>query len=128
MISDLRILVLATVAVLATTTASFADGVIATAADSGKTVLVRVGQMLTINLTGAHGSGKYWRLNGDLTPQLTLSGRTTQSVDVAGAPETTSYSFTTNIPGTLTFKASYIEAGAPIPKTDDVVFTLSIEK
>ncbi len=123
-----RLCALALVGALFSTGPCLADGVVATAADSGKTVSVHVGQTLTIELTGAHASGKYWRMNGDLTPELTLSGRTTQSVDVTGAPETTSYSFATNAPGTLTFKASYIAPGAPIPKADDVVFTVSVEK
>jgi predicted secreted protein len=104
-----------------------ADEVVATAADSGKTVSVHVGQVLTVNLTGSHGSGKYWRLNADLTPELTLSGRSTQAgVALSGAPETTSYSFKTNSPGTLAFKASYMAAGAPIPTTNDVEFTINV--
>ena len=111
---------------IASADAAGADDVVASAADSGKTVSVHVGQTLTVNLTGAHGSGKYWRLNGELTPELTLSGRTTQAVAIAGAPETSSFSFKTNMPGTLAFKASYLAVGAPIPKTDDVAFMVSV--
>ena len=103
------------------------DAVVASEADSGKTVSVHMGQTLTIDLTGTHGSGKYWRLNADLTPELVLSGRTTQAVDMAGAPETTSYSFTTTAPGTLVFKASYMATGAPIPQTSDVQFTVVVQ-
>src|SRR5215470_20142181 len=88
-----------------------ADSVVASQADSGKTISVHMGQVLTVNLTGSHASGKYWRLNVDLTPELILSGRTTEAVALAGAPETTSYSFTTSAPGTLVFKASYIAPG-----------------
>ena len=106
---------------------TFADEVVATAADSGKAVSIHVGQVLTINLIGSHGSGKYWRLSADLTPELTLSGRTTQTgVVLPGATETTSYSFKTNSLGTLLFKASYMVPGAPIPKTNDVEFTINI--
>jgi predicted secreted protein len=105
---------------------AFADDVVATAADSGKTISIHVGQVLTVNLTGVRGSGKYWRINADLTPELTLSGRSVSGLEVPGAPETTSYSFKTNGPGTLVFKASYLVPGAPIPKTNDVEFTLTV--
>src|ERR1051325_4521683 len=96
-----------------------ANEVIATAADAGKTIAVHLGQVLTIKLAGTRGSGKYWRLNADLTPQLTLSGRTTNGLDAPGAAEETAYSFKTNSAGTLVFKASYLAPGAAIPKTDD---------
>ena len=107
-------------------TACFADDVVASEADSGKTVTVHLGQVLTINLGGVHGSGKYWRLNADLTPELTLSGRTMQSGVLPGTPEMTSYSFKTNTPGTLVFKASYMAMGALIPTTNDVEFNINI--
>jgi len=126
MLSMLRHAGFAAVLLATTTSSAFADTVVASEADAGKTVSVHMGQTLTINLTGAHASGKYWRLNADLTPELILSGRTTQAVDLPGAPETTSYSFTTTAPGTLMFKASYIATGAPIPKTDDVAFTVNV--
>lgn len=109
------------------TAAAVASEVIATAADAGKTIAVHVGQVLTIKLNGTRGSGKYWRLNADLTPTLTLSGRTTNGLDAPGAAEETAYSFKTNKPGTLVFKASYLAPGAPIPKTDDLMFTVNVQ-
>jgi len=105
---------------------AFADEVVATAADSGKTVSVHVGQVLTVNLTGVRGSGKYWRINADLMPELTLSGRSVSGLEVPGAAETTSYSFKTNVPGALVFRASYLVPGAPIPKANDVEFTVAV--
>ena len=125
MFSHLRRLGLAAIVSLSSVSA-VADDVIATAADSGKTVSVHVGQGLTVNLTGTKGSGKYWRLNSDLTPELTLSGRSAQSGVLPGSTETTSYSFKTNSPGRLEFKASYMATGAPIPKTNDVEFTIDV--
>lgn len=109
--------------------ASVAPGfaaVTASEADNGGTVSVPLGQPLTVNLTGTKGSGYYWRLDADLTPELILSGRTASSVDMPGAPETTSFTFTTNAAGTVIFKASYLKAGAPIPKTSNVVFTVNV--
>ncbi len=103
-----------------------ADAVVASEADSGKTISVPLGTPLTVNLTGSRGSGYYWRLDADLTPELVLSGRTATSLDVAGAPETTSFTFTTNAPGTVIFKASYLKAGAPIPSSSNVVFTVTV--
>ncbi|MGB8363606.1 MAG: protease inhibitor I42 family protein [Rhizomicrobium sp.] len=103
-----------------------ADAVVASEADAGKTISVPMGTPLVVNLSGSRGSGKYWRLDADLTPELVLSGRTTTSVEVPGAPETTSYTFTTNAPGTVTFKASYLKAGAPVPSSSDVVFTVAV--
>jgi len=127
MSSIFRNIGLVCIMVLSTAGSAAADEVVATAADSGKTVSVHLGRVLTVNLTGAHGSGKYWRLNADLTPELTLSGRTTaDAVTLLGAPETTSYAFKTNVPGTLIFKASYMATGAAVPKTNDVEFTINV--
>jgi predicted secreted protein len=126
MLSLLRFAGMTGIVILLSTATATADEVVATAADNGKTVSVHVGQTLRINLTGTHGSGKYWRLNGDLTPELTLSGRTTDAVAVAGAAETTSISFKSNSPGSLAFKATYLLAGAEIPKIDDLAFTINV--
>ena len=100
--------------------------VVASEADNGKTVSVPLGQPLTVDLNDTNGSGYYWRLDADLTPQLILSGRTTKTVDVPGAPETTSFVFTTDAAGTVTFKASYLKAGAPIPKSSKIVFKVIV--
>ena len=126
MLSMLRHMGFAAVLFATTTSSAVADAVVASEADAGKTISVHMGQSLTVNLTGAHASGKYRRVNADLTPELILSGRTTQAIDIAGAPETTPYSFTTAAPGTLVFKASYMATGAPIPKTNDVEFTVNV--
>lgn len=107
--------------------AAAADQITASEADSGKTIPVHMGQPLVVNLSGPHGAGNYWRLDSDLTPELVLSGRTTKSVDVAGAPETTSFTFTTNAAGSVTFKASYLKPGAAIPKSSDIAFTVKVE-
>ena len=104
---------------------SFA-AVVASEADNGKTVSVPLGQQLTVNLSDTNGSGYYWRLDADLTPELILSGRTTKTVDVPGAPETTTFVFTTEAAGTVTFKASYLKAGAPIPKTSKIAFKVIV--
>ncbi len=90
--------------------AAAASEVTITDKDSGKSVTLSPGDSLTVKLPGAHGAG-YWRLDVDLTPELTLSGRTTDSVVVAGAPETTTFSFTPRIAGTVTLKASYVKSG-----------------
>lgn len=100
--------------------------VVVTEADKGKTVSVPAGQSLVVKLTGALGSGYYWRLDVDLTPQLILSGRSTVAVDAPGAPQTTVFTFTTGTVGTKVFKASYLKAGAPIPTTSDVDFTVNV--
>jgi FtsP/CotA-like multicopper oxidase with cupredoxin domain len=126
MLSTLRSLSIAGLVLAMTQGHAFADDVVASAADAGKTVSVHVGQTLRVDLVGAHGSGKYWRINGSLLPELTLSGRTTNGLDVPGADETTSYSFKTDQPGTLSFKASYLAPGAPIPATDDIAFTVDV--
>ena len=91
-------------------TPAWADGVTITDKDAGKTIAVVSGQPLTVRLPGTRGSG-FWRLDGDLTPELTLSGRSTESVLVPGAPETTIFTFTPRSAGTVTLKASYVKAG-----------------
>lgn len=106
--------------------ATAADAVVATEADSGKTISVPLGTPLVVELTGHHGSGYYWRLDADLTPQLILSGRTTHALDMPGAPETTAFTFKTEATGSLQFKASNLKAGAPIPSGSDVSFTVEV--
>ncbi len=91
-------------------TPALADGVTITDKDAGKTIPVASGQPLTVRLPGTRGGG-YWRLDGDLTPELSLSGRTTESVLVPDAPETTIFTFATRTPGTVTLKASYVKTG-----------------
>src|ERR1700733_726197 len=107
---------------LAATSCAFAaDAVVASSDDAGKTITVHMGQPLTVNLTGTKDSGYYWRLDADLTPELILSGRTASSLDLPGATQTTTFTFNTNAPGTVTFKASYLKAGAPIPNSSNIV-------
>lgn len=101
--------------------------VIVSEKDFGKTIAVKLGDPLVVKLIGHHGSGYYWRLDADLTPELILSGRTTQALDLPGAPEETDFSFTTNAPGSVTFRASNLKAGAPIPTGEsDVTFTVNV--
>jgi len=103
------------------------DNVVATEDDTGKTVMVPLGTPLEVRLTGHHGSGYYWRIDADLTPELILSGRTTKALDLPGAPEMTTFTFTTAAAGTTTFKASNLKAGAPIPTgPSDVSFTVTV--
>jgi len=100
--------------------------VVVTEKDAGKTIDVKKGEPLVVKLVGHHGSGYYWRLDGDFTPELILSGRTTEALDLPDAPEQTTFTFDTAAPGTLTFKASNLKAGAPIPTTSDFAFTLDV--
>ena len=48
------------------------------------------------------------------------------ALDLPDAPEQTTFTFDTAAPGTLTFKASNLKAGAPIPTTSDFAFTLDV--
>jgi predicted secreted protein len=91
-------------------TSALADGVTITDKDAGRTITVTSGQPLTVRLPGTRGQG-YWRLDTDLTPELTLSGRSTESVLAPDAPETTIFTFTPRTPGTVTLKASYVKSG-----------------
>jgi len=91
-------------------TPALADGVTITDKDAGKTITVVSGQPLTVRLPGTRGAG-FWRLDGDLMPELTLSGRSTESVLAPDAPETTIFTFTPRTPGTVTLKASYVKSG-----------------
>ncbi|HVZ70337.1 MAG TPA: protease inhibitor I42 family protein [Rhizomicrobium sp.] len=100
------------ISALLVATPALADGVTITDKDAGKTISVASGQPLTVRLPGVRGEG-YWRLDSDLTPELSLSGRTTESVLAPNAPETTIFSFATRTPGTVTLKASYVKNGAP---------------
>jgi len=102
------------ISALLVATPALADGVTITDKDAGKTISVASGQPLTVRLPGTRGAG-YWRLDGDLTPELSLSGRTTESVLVPDAPETTVFSFATRTPGTVTLKASYVKSGESAP-------------
>jgi hypothetical protein len=112
---------------LAPLCAQAASQVVATDQDTGKTITVAVGTPLVVKLTGHHGSGYYWRLDADLTPELILSGRETSALAVPGSPETTTFTFTTAAPGMLQFKASNLKAGAPIPTgPSDVSFTVVV--
>jgi predicted secreted protein len=104
---------------------AFAD-VTVTDADNGKTVSVKQGESLIIKLTGKHEDGRYWRVDADPTPQLILSGRTTDSVAVPEAPETTTFVYTTGEPGEVTFRASYLKAGVPIPDKSDVSIVVDV--
>ena len=122
----LAIFALAT-SVAAMPAARAASQVTASEADVGKTIRVAVGTPLVVKLTGHHGSGYYWRLDADLTPELILSGRETKALALPGGPETTIFTFTTSAPGTLEFKASNLKAGAPIPTgPSEVSFTVVV--
>jgi len=109
----------------AMTLAAFADTTV-TNADNGKTVSVKQGEALIIKLTGNHEDGRYWRVDADPTPQLILSGRTTASVAVMGAPETTTFVYTTGEAGEVTFRASYLKAGVPIPDKSDISIVVDV--
>jgi predicted secreted protein len=105
--------------------AALAD-IVVTEKDAGKTIDMKKGDALVVKLVGHHGSGYYWRLDVDLTPELILSGRTTEALDLPGAPEETTFTFDTAAAGTLTFKASNLKIGAPIPTSSDFSFTLTV--
>ncbi|HTP78089.1 MAG TPA: protease inhibitor I42 family protein [Rhizomicrobium sp.] len=106
--------------------ASASADVVVTEKDAGKTIEVKKGDALVVKLVGHHGSGYYWRLDADLTPELILSGRTTEALDLPGAPEETTFTFDTAAAGTLTFKASNLKTGAPIPTSSDFVCTIDV--
>jgi len=95
--------------------ASARADVVVTGDDAGKTVTLHKGEPLVVKLVGRHGSGYYWRLDTDLTPELILSGRTTRALDLPGAPEETTFTFEAAAEGTVDFRASNLKAGAPIP-------------
>ena len=100
---------------------ALADGVTITDKDAGRTITVVSGQPLTVRLPGTRGAG-FWRLDGDLTPELTLSGRSTESVLAPDAPETTIFTFTPKTAGTVTLKASYVKTGGdPTPANNFAV-------
>lgn len=103
-----------------------AGTVTATEADSGKTVSVPLNDSLEVKLTGQHNSGRYWRIDADLTPQLVLAGRTTKAVDVSGAPETTTFTFSADAPGTVTFRATYAKPGTPRAEKSDVSVMIDV--
>lgn len=112
-------------AVIAMTAMAHA-AVTVTNADNGKTVSVKQGDSLVIELTGKHEDGRYWLIDVDPTPQLVLSGRTTASVAVPEAPETTTFTYMTGQTGQVVFRASYVKAGSPVPKDSDVSITVDV--
>ncbi len=116
----------AAIAVLFLVVGAANAAVTVTNADDGKTVSVKQGEPLIIKLTGNHEDGRYWLVDVDPTPQLILSGRTTASVAVDGAPETTTFTYTTGEPGEVVFRASYVKAGSPVPKESDVSITVDV--
>ena len=109
------------ISALLVATPVLADGVTITDKDAGRTITVVSGQPLTVRLPGTRGAG-FWRLDGDLTPELTLSGRSTESVLAPDAPETTIFTFTPKTAGTVTLKASYVKTGGdPTPANNFAV-------
>lgn len=105
---------------------ALAKTVSVSATDNGKTVALAVGDTLEIVLPGQHGSGRYWRIDADLTPELVLAGRTTASVAEAGAPETTTFTFAAGAPGTVTFRATYAEPGTPRAESSQIAFEVEV--
>lgn len=87
-------------------------------------VSVSPGDTLIVKLPGAHNVG-YWKLDFDHTPILMLSGRTTESAAAVGAPETTTYVFTTPTVGGITLKASYVNI-ADKKTTDSFAITVTV--
>lgn len=81
-----------------------------TEADTGKSFNVASGEVLTVRLPGIRGAG-FWRLDSDVSPELSLAGRSTESVLAPDAPETTIFTFAPRQAGTVTLKASYVKTG-----------------
>jgi|GEM_PF-3470511 len=81
-----------------------------TEADAGKSFNVVSGEVLTVRLPGIRGTG-FWRLDSDVSPELSLAGRSTESVLAPDAPETTIFTFASRQAGTVTLKASYVKTG-----------------
>lgn len=103
-----------------------AGTVTASEADAGKTVSVALGDSLVVTLPGQHASGRYWRIDADLTPQLVLAGRTTKSVAISGAPESTTFTFSADAPGSVMFRATYAMPNTPRAATSDVSILIDV--
>lgn len=100
--------------------------VTASQADTGKTVSVMPGDSLVVTLPGQHNSGRYWRIDADLTPQLVLAGRTTKSVAVSGAPESTIFTFSAGAPGSVMFRATYAMPNTPRAAESDIAILVDV--
>ncbi len=87
---------------------------------------VSPGDTLTVKLPGKHGEG-YWRLDSDLTPELTLSGRTMESLAAPDAPELTDFSFTPRTSGTVALKASYVKSGTDTAPSSTFAATVTVK-
>lgn len=98
----------------------------ASQADTGKTVSVMPGDTLVVTLSGQHNSGRYWRIDADLTPQLVLAGRTTKSVAVSGAPESTIFTFSVGAPGSVMFRATYAMPNTPRAAESDIAILVDV--
>jgi len=114
---------LASAATLSPATAATVN---ASDADTGKSVSVALGDSLVVTLPGQHNSGRYWRIDADLTPQLVLAGRTTKSVAVSGAPESTIFTFSADAPGSVMFRATYAVPGTPRAEKSDVSILVDV--
>lgn len=108
----------------ALTSAALAD-VTVTEADKGKAVSIASGETLIVRLPGIRGQG-FWRIDGDLNPELSLAGRSTESVLVPGAPETTIFTFISRSAGTVTFKASYVKTGGDNAPADSFAVMVTV--
>jgi len=97
---------------LAASDSSFAGDRSVTVSDaySGPGIVLPVGESLTIRLGGNAGTGYFWRFDNDNTSELVLSGRTTESVAMPGAPLTTIFVFRADAPGKTIVKASYVRS------------------
>jgi hypothetical protein len=106
---------------------AFAGGITVTEKDAGKSVSVASGEPLTVRLPGIRGKG-FWRLDTDVSPELVLSGRKTESVLAPNAPETTVFTFASRTPGTVTLKASYVTSGGDITPADRFAVLVTVSQ
>jgi predicted secreted protein len=113
------------ISALLAATPALADGVTITDKDAGRTIAIVSGEPLSVRLPGHRGAG-FWRLDTDLTPELILSGRSTESVRAPGAPETTIFTFTSRTPGTVALKASYVKTGGDPAPTNNFAVLITV--
>lgn len=96
-----------------------------TAAQSGTSVELRVGDTLVVALDGNPTTGFDWALVGSVTPPLELAERTfTPSGTALGAPGTVSYRFKAAAPGTTRIVMTYSRSWESVPP--DRTFELAV--
>lgn len=115
-------------AMIAHAPAALAENITLRDTQNGQAISLATGDVLTLKLGGQRGQG-FWRLDSDLNPELSLAGRSTESVLLPDAPEVTVFTFSARNSGTVAIRASYVTSGAdqtPI-KTFAAMVTVAAE-